>query len=787
MRVTLFWLALLGLQAVAEDAAEAADADDGEEVEEEKAEEEEEKEVLIDGLSEEMRSKMAEDAENHDFRAETQRLMDIIINSLYINKGVYLRELISNSMDALEKARFLSIQDPEYLGENTDLEVRIEADTAAKTLSIQDSGIGMTKQELISNLGTVAKSGTNNFLEALKEGADASLIGQFGVGFYAAFLVADKVTVTSISNDEAVQHVWESGADGSFTVTEDPRGTTLGRGSRVTLHMKEEATSLLEMADLESSIKKYSQFMQFPIKLRVEKKDDKDDEELDDDEEESAPKVKYEWKQVNSDKPLWLQPKEEIKKEEYVTFYQALTNNPSGTPLMKTHFSAEGEIEFTALLYVPATRPFAKMGDEEEGRVNRVKLYVRRVMVAEGKDADILPKWLNFMEGIVDSDDLPLNVNREQLQQNKILKVIRKKCVRKVLELLRKESELDEFPDKDEDSEEDKEEKGEDEEAEEKRNSTYPDFWKTFATDIRYGCFEDDANRGKISKLLRFDSSWTLKSAKGKTTSLDGYVSRMLEKQTMIYYAAGDNAEAIANTPAMQIFQKKGIEVLFFTSVHDEPCMSKLAEYEGYKLISIQKGEANLGDLGDDKERFEDLKKMYETTAKWWVDFIKAESTDNPTKWLNIQEVRLTQRLVKTPVALVTSQFGYSAKMEKAYASQGQDMTMTASKTLELNPDHPVIFEVYKKVKADPDDKSAKETASLLTQAAIIASGYRLEDPTNVVSSIQGLLMKKSGADLNAKVTDVEIDVEEEEAPAADAAGDDEAGDDDDEDAEAED
>merc|ERR1719159_1298354 len=312
-----------------------------------------------------------------------------------------------------------------------------------------------------------------------------------------------------------------------------------------------------------------------------------------------------------------------------------------------------------------------------------------------------------------------------------------------VLELLRKESELDEFPDKDEDEEEEKD--GEDE-VEEKRNSTYPDFWKTFATDIRYGCFEDDANRGKISKLLRFDSSHTLKTNKEKTTSLDGYVSRMLEKQTMIYYAAGDNAEAISNTPAMQIFQKKGIEVLFFTSVHDEPCMSKLAEYEGYKLISIQKGEANLGDLGDDKER-----------------------------------------LVKTPVALVTSQFGYSAKMEKAYASQGQDMTMTASKTLELNPDHPVIFEVYKKVKADPDDKSAKETASLLTQAAIIASGYRLEDPTNVVSSIQGLLMKKSGADLNAKVSDVEIDVEEEEAPAADAAGDDEAGDDDDEDAEAED
>merc|ERR1719305_2140095 len=525
---------------------------------------------------------------------------------------------------------------------------------------------------------------------------------------------------------------------------------------RVTLHMKEEAGSLLEVADLESSIKKYSQFMQFPIKLRVEKKDDKDDEELDDDEEESAPKVKYDWKQVNSDKPLWLQPKEEIGKDEYVTFYQALTNNPSATPLMKTHFSAEGEIEFTALLYVPATRPFAKMGDEEEGRSNRVKLYVRRVMVAEGKDADILPKWLNFMEGIVDSDDLPLNVNREQLQQNKILKVIRKKCVRKVLELLRKESELDEFPEKDDD-EEDKEEKGEGEEAEEKRNSTYPDFWKTFATDIRYGCFEDDANRGKIAKLLRFESSYTLKETEKKTTSLDGYVSRMLEKQTMIYYAAGDSAAAVDKTPAMQIFNKKGIEVLYFTSVHDEPCISKLAEYEGYKLISIQKGETNLGDLGDDKERQDNLKKMYETTTKRWQDFIKADSVDSPGKWLNIQEVRTTNRLVNTPVALVTSQFGYSGKMEKAYQSQGQDLTMSASKTLEINPDHPVVYEIYKKVKADAEDASAKQTAGLLTQAAILSSGYRLEDPSQIIASVQKLLKSRRNVDLNVEVKEVEI------------------------------
>jgi len=413
-----------------------------------------------------------------------------------------------------------------------------------------------------------------------------------------------------------------------------------------------------------------------------------------------------------------------------------------------------------------------------------VKLYVRRVLVGEGKDADILPKWLNFVEGIVDSDDLPLNVNREQLQQNKILKVIRKKSVRKVLEMLRKESELEEFPEKGDD-EEDKEAEGEDEDAPAKRNSTYNDFWKTFATDIRYGCFEDDANRGKIAKLLRFESSYTLKEAEKKTTSLDGYVARMLEKQTMIYYAAGDSAAAVDKTPAMQIFNKKGIEVLYFTSVHDEPCISKLAEYEGYKLISIQKGETNLGDLGDDKERQDNLKKMYETTTKWWQDFIKADSVDSPGKWLNIQEVRTTNRLVNTPVALVTSQFGYSAKMEKAYQSQGQDLTMSASKTLEINPDHPVIYEVYKKVKADPEDASAKQTAGLLTQAAILSSGYRLEDPKEIIASVQKLLKTRRNVELNVPVSEVEIPADlndDEKPPPTDDTED--GADDDDEDAE---
>merc|ERR1712078_215566 len=334
--------------------------------------------------------------------------------------------------------------------------------------------------------------------------------------------------------------------------------------------------------------------------------------------------------------------------------------------------------------------------------------------------------------------------------------------------MLRKESELEEFPEKGDD-EEDKEAEGEDEDAPAKRNSTYNDFWKTFATDIRYGCFEDDANRGKIAKLLRFESSYTLKEAEKKTTSLDGYVARMLEKQTMIYYAAGDSAAAVDKTPAMQIFNKKGIEVLYFTSVHDEPCISKLAEYEGYKLISIQKGETNLGDLGDDKERQDNLKKMYEATTKWWQDFIK--------------EDRTTNRLVNTPVALVTSQFGYSAKMEKAYQSQGQDLTMSASKTLEINPDHPVVYEIYKKVKADAEDASAKQTAALLTQAAILSSGYRLEDPSQILATVSKLLKTRRNVDLNVEVKEVEIPADlndDEKPPPADDDGEDGADDADD-------
>merc|ERR1711977_559900 len=464
---------------------------------------------VVDGFSEADRAAMAEGSEKHEFQAEVNRLMDIIINSLYTDKQVFLRELISNAADALEKARFHSVQDESFLGDTKDLEVKIEHDPDAKTISLIDTGLGMTKADLINNLGTVAKSGTTNFLEAMAEGGDANLIGQFGVGFYSAFLVADKVTVTSKCNDDATQHVWESSADASFTVVEDPRGNTLGRGSRVTLHPKEDAHDYLAEDKLKEVSKKYSQFIQFPIYVKVKKEvdadteededDDKDDEEEKDDveakddeekeeaEEEKKPKKKtvFEWEQVNTQKAIWLRAKEDVTEEEYNEFYKGISKDYLD-PLAYTHFNAEGEIEFKSILFLPKKAPFDMM-DNYHTKKSEVKLYVRRVLVAE-KFEELLPLYMNFVRGVVDSDDLPLNVSREQLQQNKIMKVISKKLVRKVLELMKKLAKEDDSGD-DDDEDKDDEEKEEKEEEEKKdkkdEDSTWGKFYKEFNKNLK--------------------------------------------------------------------------------------------------------------------------------------------------------------------------------------------------------------------------------------------------------------------------------------------------------------
>merc|ERR1712238_631868 len=745
---------------------------------------------------------MTEGSEKHEFQAEVSRLMDIIINSLYTDKQVFLRELVSNAADALEKARFHSVQDESFLGETQDLEVKLEHDADAKTISITDTGVGMSKADLINNLGTVAKSGTTNFLEAMAEGADTNLIGQFGVGFYSAFLAADKVTVTSKCNDDPVQHVWESSADASFTVVPDPRGNTLGRGSRVTLHLKEDAHDYLSEDKLKEASKKYSQFIQFPIYVKVKKEVDADTEEDDDDdkdddeeekkddvetkdedekeeeeEEEKKPKKKtvYEWEQVNTQKAIWLRAKEDVTEEEYNEFYKGISKDYLD-PLAYTHFNAEGEIEFKSILFLPKKALFDMM-DNYWTKKSEVKLYVRRVLVAEKFD-ELLPRYLGFVRGVVDSDDLPLNDSREQLQQNKIMKVISKKLVRKILELMKKLAKEEDSgeDDEDEDKEDGDEKEEEVEEKEEKKDKgdeegTWTKFWKEFNKNLKMGCYEDDSNRSKLSKLLRFAST----KSEGKDISLDKYLDRMQESQESIYYMSGDSTVVMKKAPALQIFKKKDLEVLMLSDHLDEPCIQKLADYEGKKFVSIQKADVKLDETEEEKKRFSKLKDLYKPLTDWWKEKLTELTEKGAMKdaGVKIEAVALSKRLTDSPVVVVTSQFGYSAQQEKimkaqAFQNKDQISMMSGRKTLEINPNHPVVIDLLQKIKDDKENAAAIDTAQVLFQTALIESGYEIADATALVNRVYRLMSKELGVDPDAPLKEVEVPEEEEEAEEED-------------------
>jgi len=638
---------------------------------------------------------------------------------------------------------------------------------------------------LINNLGTVAKSGTTNFLEAMADGADTNLIGQFGVGFYSAFLVADKVSVTSKCNDDPIQHVWESSADASFTVVEDPRGNTLGRGTRVTLHLKEDAHDYLSEDKLKETSKKYSQFIQFPIYIKVKKEveadaeedDDDNDEEKDDvetsedeekeEEEKKKPtkKTVYEWEQVNTQKAIWLRPKEDVTEEEYNEFYKSISKDYLD-PLAYTHFNAEGEIEFKSILFLPKKAPFDMM-DNYWTKRSEVKLYVRRVLVAEKFD-ELLPRYLNFVRGVVDSDDLPLNVSREQLQQNKIMKVISKKLVRKVLELMKKLAKEEESGGEDDESDEDEEAKEEKEEKKDSKDSegTWAKFYKEFNKNLKMGCYEDDSNRSKLSKLLRFRST----KSEDKDISLDKYLDRMAESQESIYYMSGESMDVMMKSPSLQVFKKKDLEVLMLSDHLDEPCIQKLADYEGKKFVSIQKADVKLDETEEEKKKFSKLKDMYKPLTDWWKEKLTDFTEKGAMKdaGVKIEAVSLSKRLTSSPVVVVTSQFGYSAQQEKimkAQAFQNKDQIgmMSGRKTLEINPNHPVVVDLLRRVKEDKESAVALDTAQVLFQTALIESGYEIADPSALVARVYRLMSKELGVDPDAPLKEVEV-AEDEEA-----------------------
>ena len=686
--------------------------------------------------SAEQQPAQTEEANTFNFNADINQLLSLIINTFYSNKEIFLRELISNASDALDKIRYTAITDPSVLRNEEKYFIRIIPDKTNNTLTIWDSGIGMTKTDLINNLGTIARSGTRHFMELLNAGADISMIGQFGVGFYSSYLVANKVVVISKSNDDE-QYRWESIANSTFQVVKDTilndKSNAIGRGTKVILYLKDECVEFLEERKLKDLIKKHSEFISFPIELWIEKTtekevdDDEDDEKKEDEKkdekkeekkdeekkegeekkEEEGPKVEdtkeekkekkkkkikevtHEFERVNNTKPIWLRKKEEVTKEEYANFYKSITNDWEDH-LACIHFTMEGHLEIKGILFVPKRAPFDLF--EANKKKTNIKLYVRRVFIMDDCD-ELIPEYLGFIKGVIDSDDLPLNISRESLQQNKILKAIKKSITKKCIELFFQIAENAE---------------------------DFKKFYEQFSKNLKLGIHEDATNRAKLAELLRYYST----KSGDEMVSFKQYIERMQPKQKYIYYITGESKSVVAASPFIEKLKEKGIEVLYLTDPIDEYCIQQLKDFDGKQLKCCSKEGLDLEDTEDEKKAFEELKTQYEPVCKKIKEIL-----DN-----KVEKVVVGERLDESPCVLVTSEFGWTANMErimKAQALRDNSMTsyMISKKTLEINPKHGIIKELKAQLEKDSNSSNIKDTIWLLYDTSLLNSGFSIEDP----------------------------------------------------------
>ncbi|XP_068334635.1 heat shock protein 90-6, mitochondrial-like [Pyrus communis] len=663
-------------------------------------------------------------AETYEYQAEVSRLMDLIVNSLYSNKEVFLRELISNASDALDKLRFLSVTQPELLKGGGDLDIRIQTDKDNGIINIIDSGIGMTRQELIDCLGTIAQSGTSKFLKALKDskdaGSDTNLIGQFGVGFYSAFLVADRIVVSTKSPKSDKQYVWQGEVNASsYTIQEetDPE-KLIPRGTRITLYLKRDDKGFAHPERIEKLVNNYSQFVSFPIYTwkekgftkEVEVDEDPAESKTDEQDEKTEKKKKtktvvekyWDWDLTNETQPIWLRNPKEVNTEDYNEFYKK-TFNEYLDPLASSHFTTEGEVEFRSILYVPAVPPMGK-DDIVNPKTKNIRLYVKRVFISDDFDGELFPRYLSFVKGVVDSNDLPLNVSREILQESRIVRIMRKRLVRKAFDMILGISMSENRED-------------------------YEKFWENFGKHLKLGCIEDRENHKRIAPLLRFFSS----QSEDVMISLDEYLENMKPEQKDIYYVASDSVTSASNTPFLEKLLEKDLEVLYLVDPIDEVAIQNLKSYKEKNFIDISKEDLDLGDKNEEKEK--EIKQEYGQTCDW----IKKRLGDK------VASVQISNRLSSSPCVLVSGKFGWSANMERLMKAQTVGDTssleyMRGRRVFEINPEHPIIKNLNAASKTNPDDEDAIRAIDLLYNTALVSSGFTPENPAELGGKIYEMM-----------------------------------------------